>query len=58
LRFARHHGAVAESGGEPDIDWSVEAAIMMALMRIQATLDALSETWEDDDGEEEEGSDS
>jgi hypothetical protein len=39
---------------EPELEWDERSALILALMRIEAKLDALLELWEDDeDGEEE-----
>jgi hypothetical protein len=43
---------------EPDLGWDERSALILALMRIEAKLDALLESWEDDDNGEEEETDS
>lgn len=39
---------------EPELEWDERSALILALMRIEAKLDALLELWEDEENGEEE----
>jgi hypothetical protein len=43
---------------EPELESDERAALILALMRIEAKFDELLRLWEEDDGEEEEEPDS